>query len=106
MRRITPDEVKAAYERTGIVPATCCWYGLKGGSACGCALTAMCIDAGHVSITLTESKMNYVQDALGLDPHYTRGFLFGFDGVNVNDCQGAVNIGHEDGVACAEAMGL
>jgi hypothetical protein len=47
MRRILPEEVKQAYERTGLKPIRNGWHRKDGEQACGCALTAVCLDGGQ-----------------------------------------------------------
>jgi hypothetical protein len=107
MRRILPEEVKQAYERTGLKPIRNGWHRKDGEQACGCALTAVCLDGGHNGILDTEQRMNYAEVALGLDPQYARGFLHGFDCVKIEEeVHLHRQMGWEDGQACAEAVGL
>lgn len=92
MRRISVEEVRAAYEKTGLKPARTvagCVHG-----RCACALGAMWVVAGKPTAT----AYLWAGDLFGVE--YMRNFYCGFD----NSSIGAGTAGYADGQACAAAI--
>jgi len=84
-KRITPEEVLAAYAETGLKPKQCEWAwedinGVRG--ACGLgAIYSNQFENGFVElINPTISEFDLVGDSLGLSQAYVNGFVYGFDG--------------------------
>lgn len=105
MNRITPEEVVAAYAKTGLVPVRARWaaYDEKR-RPCGCAITALLVAAGN-DFGCIEADTEY-EPTLGLNADYEDGFVIGFDTIGEakspldNDWQQ----GFHDGRSCAAAV--
>jgi hypothetical protein len=122
MKRITVDEVRAAYEKTGLTPVrgNFCTYStsqlrdywtqtelgieVKLTYDCGCALTACC----RAEDKPFPEDVEHAASELDLDESYASGFINGFDGVVLcpEDVDGPVayEAGYADGVAAAKAV--
>ena len=116
MNRITPEDVKAAYEKTGLKPIIKRWYNAK--ENCGCAFSAMV--KAKTDRDLTEmlklhhwNRVSFVSRLLDLDKDYVDGFINGFDNrspltvgnydVPKGEC---FQIGCKDGRIAAMVLGL
>jgi hypothetical protein len=110
--RITPEEVKAAYEKTGLRPMTEVFNGVMlDGTRCGCALTAVCIARGLADFDELEGlddQLFDVGDAVfgalancEEDREYLGQFIDGFD--NYRDPDGA-SVAYMDGVEAARLI--
>lgn len=105
MERITPEQVKAAYEKTGMKPARCSmlWW-KKDGAPCGCGLGALFV-ASHGGldafrdVVLMPALRPWAQERWGAK--YVYGFIVGFDdnGLPCNDAR--KREGRADGRAAA-----
>jgi hypothetical protein len=105
MNRITPEQVVAAYRKTGLTPERTgeAWFSLDG--KCGCGATAV-MKARNPDFC--NSVLSF-KDALGLlevSGEYLRGFIHGFDGLapRVKDLP-EYDQGYQDGVdSCRSAF--
>lgn len=111
MKRITPEEVKAAYEATGLSPNRGCWYD----DGCGCGLTAYAIANGIVSLADIQAVPDDQDNEYAVcDPLvavlgtiYVSGFVDGFDNsrirprVSSRDDISAYECGFTDGQSAA-----
>jgi hypothetical protein len=102
--RITPPEVKAAYEKTGWRPRSQCTVYWPAKECCG--LAALAIAAG---VPANETAVRLWADwTFGGD--YSDGFMRGFDGYRVDapvrKADKVFAQGFDDGHACAVALGL
>ncbi len=111
-KRITVEEVKAAYAKTGAVPTRRSYYGKYGFDSneavehcCGIGVLAI---AGGLDPAI-ESIRCWATEKYG---HYYRcGFEYGFDGDYISNYeglnfqqQGQYDLGYAAGVACAAAV--
>lgn len=95
-RRITPEQVKAAYEKTGLKPARGGWYPQEG---CACGLGAMLAEIdGEV---WRPRLVSTVASRLGVELDYLNGFVRGFDGRDGKLFGHLEPLGHTDGQAAA-----
>ena len=93
MRRITPAEVKAAYEKTGLDPLRF----LTGPvSNCGCPIAALWVAAGEPD----HDPMSWAKEQYGF--RYTNGFVAGVDDVVYG--RWLDKTGYTDGQAVAAAV--
>lgn len=100
MKRITPDEVVAAYKATGLKPET---YSVKPCDSRVCAAGVLDVQHGH------SRAYDYLQKRAG--KFYTMGVFSGFDGATLEmaldglgeECRHDVECGFHDGVAIREA---
>ncbi len=75
MRRITPEEVVAAYKETGCKPAAFNFLITDSdGTPCGCALGVLALQAKEGPTTVDQFAAK-----IGLDALYANGFVWGFD---------------------------
>lgn len=107
MRRITVEEVKAAYQATGLKPIRKLF--IKGlNDKCGCALTACAIASGcttYGDIFAQPIRSTHIFSSLGLNRSYADGFTEGFDGYSKPEGVSDENIiGYDDGRAAALAI--
>jgi len=84
-KRITPEEVLAAYKATGLRPEQAEWaIEYEGGSRCACGLGAIFsskVENGFQTLYGSlYSESDLIGDELGLSPSYIYGFTYGFDG--------------------------
>lgn len=86
MKRISPEEVLSAYQKTGMgVQVEYLYVALTESKPQGCGLGALCVDKFNPK-TYEEKKKLYlssleeVATLLGLSLTYTKGFATGFDG--------------------------
>ena len=97
MNRITIEQVKVAYEKTGLTPIR---GTLEFGE--GCPVDALLAERG-----VTDCHSGYsAADALDVSPLYIRGFIDGVDG-NKNGCRAdnpAYHLGYIDGAAVAAEL--
>ena len=105
MRRITVDEVRAAYEKTGLTPVRHMWLS----DNCACALTACMLSSGvqRKEIALAEQQWacdELASTTLGLDEAYTDFFTSGFDGCRLGTVTEEEGYGYQDGRAVAAAI--
>jgi hypothetical protein len=112
MRRISVEDVLAAYEKTGLEPAETgdAWY--RGN--CACAIGAlMCADERvreRGGRPYKYSRVGTPAKILRLEPVYVSGFSRGFDG-NESECDAvkpenheSYCAGYEDGLAVRRAL--
>jgi hypothetical protein len=80
MKRITPEEVVAAYKETGLKPVTDDFGNVR--SKCGCALTALAYK-NNPTVELYDILVNFADDEdfgiLPYDENYLYDFISGFD---------------------------
>jgi len=108
MNRITPEQVKAAYEKTGLTPTRGEFFYLPDGNvvsgACGLGVLAYEKSGG-----IPEDRINGI---LGIEVDYSVGFAVGFDGqpdpysIYSPENDDEFRAGLEDGDASARAVGL
>lgn len=85
-KRITPQMVKEAYQKTGLKPVRGQWTAFEDGRQCGCGLTALLCSSGFSFQRVDEFTnekalpIEYAADRLLLDRNYATGFVGGFDG--------------------------
>lgn len=106
MKRITVDDVRAAYEKTGLVPMRHIWLS----DNCACALSACMLANGVNRKEIERADDNFdcetlAAERLKLEQVYADYFISGFDGVR-NTCAVTEEElqGHQDGLACAAAI--
>jgi hypothetical protein len=103
-KRITVDEVRAAYEALGLQPirGLFTWTEVENGQrvirGC-CALSAL---AKHRTGNFISQHV-FELEQLGYDHSYLMGFLYGWDGTNP-PLEGACPLGLEDGEAAARIL--
>lgn len=106
LRRITPDEVRAAYARTGLQPMRDTFLEPSDsapGLMAACALGAL--DYEVRDDPDERPNTDQVVRRLGLDPWYAVGFAAGFDGgIRETDASEPYRLGYEDGAAAARAV--
>lgn len=109
INRITPDQVKAAYESTGLKPEQCIWIDTSTGRNCACGLSAVYaarFDAKD--LVYDGSIFDVIADGLCLQDSYVSGFVAGFDHGGAADSANLTpevfKLGYEDGVAAWEAV--
>lgn len=111
MRRIRPEEVRAAYEKTGIKPIQDEWVIRDTGQRCGCAMTALMVAAGQSFDDIAERGDPDLRacSVLDLSHSYVAHFIRGFDGFEISKSEQlseAMRLGHEDGtMACIAVFG-
>jgi hypothetical protein len=109
VKRITPDEVKAAYAKTGIKPERGGYFSSKKGRpACGCGIAALYIANCGLTSNPELDLWDWCEPLFGR--HYSQGFTIGFDG-GPRWLYGRIDgeefeAGIEDGNAAAIAVGL
>jgi hypothetical protein len=112
MTRILPDDVLAAREATGlrVVRGSYCERD-PSGRCCVCALTAVAVHRGAVTLEeamAEEDDHEYLLSLLclnlDLDEHYGSGFVDGFDDAAKGVFVRPYGIGYADGQACAAAV--
>jgi hypothetical protein len=100
MRRITPDEVKAAYEKTGLKPGRGCYADPYTNVACGLGVMARAEGGNRWWAWIDESTQD--------NRSYHYGFVNGFDGlpihIDLKDSMADAELGHQDGQAAAAAV--
>jgi hypothetical protein len=100
MRRITPEEVKAAYEKTGLKPFRGSYMRTGTGEACGIGVKAFA-ESG-------EKWWDWVDRHTRDNKAYHYGFVGGFDGSglgpNKEDDPADYELGRLDGEAAAAAV--
>ena len=77
MKRITPEEVLAAYKAIGLVPVEASTFRILDGARCGCAVGAL--------INIEKPGSGYNEQWLmkkGYNINYIEGFTAGFDGIS------------------------
>jgi hypothetical protein len=101
MQRFTPEMVKEAYAKTGLLPHRGSYYFYDSGrpiGACGVGVLAYANGGGIMHGQI-------LGKSLGGD--YVCGFIGGFDGsVRHADASGDWHDGYDDGAAAAKAVGL
>jgi len=111
MTRITPEQVQAAYQATGLTPTRGVYLGRSGerdaGGACGLgalAYAGLGMDWAKKGLTCNRA----ISQVYGLSLSYQDGFIVGFDGLdNEPDIRSqAYQDGYADGAAAALAVGL
>jgi hypothetical protein len=102
VKRVSVEEVKAAYAATGMRPYRGSYCSSLDGQLCGCGLGAVFFKEKHYSPGGTCD----VHKALKLDYEYIGGFVGGFDGDSPEECEGGEYelAGYADGKAAAEAV--
>lgn len=115
IKRITPDQVKAAYEMTGLRPVQCEWLDTAAGRNCACGLSAVYAERFNID-SLEEAHGFYDDDGISetievgleLDRNYISGFVAGFDAGDIDNTSNLFTdifkLGFEDGVAAWEAV--
>lgn len=112
INRITPDQVKAAYESTGLKPEQCIWIDTSAGRNCACGLSTVYVSKFDQETleTKVSTADGYFPVVIGhgleLDYHYVDGFTCGFDGASslLDRVHERFKQGYEDGVAAWEAV--
>jgi hypothetical protein len=106
VRRITPDEVKAAYEATGLTPRG----GEYVGEGCACGLGVLLVAAlGDKVLGMGDVRIERrIPGTLGIGMGYLYGFVNGFDGepFSISSPTKYHVAGYEDGAAARAAVGL
>lgn len=104
MKRIKPEEVKAAYKATGLRPERCRAYSTvdpDGPCACGVGAFAFRMHGGMgKDFWLTSFAMELLMND-GYSATYLSGFVDGFDGRNRHWCDADERMGAIDGAAAA-----
>ena len=112
-KRITPEEVLAAYEATGLKPVQESWTDMVNGQRCGCGLTAVAmskrkgLDFSDFFSNLgdLDAEDRMLAHELGLPLDYVWGFAAGFDGNSPFGIDYADwRLGYKDGRAAWEAV--
>jgi hypothetical protein len=100
MRRITVEEVKAAYEKTGLKPVrgTTCYLGRAHAFNEGCPIDAMIFGKLKDKFCTLD-----VCEVLGVSMNYLEGFVLGVDGCN-RSSHPDHRLGLEDGIAVRLAI--
>lgn len=117
LKRITPEQVKAAFEKLGWEPARGCFYMEWTDRTCACPMTAVLVaDGGARAEDFSHfTAMKQYFWSFGLNDHYTSGFIQGWDNTRLvkspilledpGDPE-AERLGRLDGRAAAKHMGL
>jgi hypothetical protein len=100
MKRITPEEVVAAYKETGLKPE----QGITLADGCACGLGV--IYAQKFGVLEADSYDVFNALERDLSPAYIYGFIAGFDGIDYTTIglREGESIGYEDGRACWKAV--
>ena len=103
MKRISPEEIVAAYKKTGLEYIDGDW----GHGHCACPLTALAVANGLDDVNPANSNavsgkkvMDHLQ-SIGYDVGYMKGFQCGVDGGEPLDFEGFEESGAEDGFAAS-----
>lgn len=101
-RRITVEEVRAAYRKTGLRP----WRGAfhYEDEKCACALGAVFFATGGKRKGMLALYAEEVTEHLKLDEFYQAGFIKGFDNQRAIGDEPYYLLGYTDGQACAAAV--
>ena len=99
LKRITVEEVKAAYAKTGITPERGMWCNGMGTCACGLCVLFLA-DGGIPGRAFSQA----IYPRLGIEHDYGSGFIVGFDGEGLEDENAIMRLGYLDGQACAAAV--
>jgi len=108
MKRITVDQVKKAYETTGLQPKKGKFFSvtMKGMEKvkCACGMGAVYMHEAQNSIMSEYPVIKYLDDNYGTD--YRAGFAHGFDDepCELEDTDERFQQGYEDGKAAREAI--
>lgn len=104
IKRITPDEVKAAYAKTGLGVHQGDY--ISADAACACGLGAYAIAFLDVDMAAedTEDEITWRLSANGFSYDYIKGFGWGFDGRTRKRGHVQEDIGRDDGIAAWEAV--
>lgn len=97
LKRITPEETLADYEKANLKPAQGSWFPEDG---CACGLGAKFIAAGFKREDISFSR--YIDEMYGIE--YRVGFAHGFDGDSMQGSNSRRIEGYDDGQACWEAV--
>lgn len=106
MKRITPEEVKAAYEATGLTPERSSYLSTlpDGKTKCACGMGAWAIANGAPD-SLTSLAMNKWLGSHGINDDYRLGFVRGFDSLSFKSFlhrdHDKIQTGYADGKAAA-----
>ncbi|WP_010271408.1 hypothetical protein [Paenibacillus senegalensis] len=108
INRIAPEQVKEAYEKTGLKPMQNGWFEIS--TKCACGLSAVLaaekgIEWLESQFRLRRSRSYIASERLNLLPSYVTGFTSGFDGGVFFHSEGGTSaLGYEDGKAAWEAV--
>lgn len=98
MSRITPEQVKEAYEISGLRPASC-FFSPTDGSCCAVGVLV------HVKAPGTKIESStHAAAILGLEPDYVSSFVAAFDYGFTHKAELQGLPGHKDGFAAAMAV--
>lgn len=104
IKRITPDEVKAAYAKTGLAVSRGGYFGDGGKCACGLGAYA----AAYLGIVpaMGEVGVSYAYTNAGFERKYRLGFADAFDGDPENPKLQVeeYRLGYKDGLDAWEAV--
>lgn len=83
MPLITPEQVKAAYAKTGLIPIRGSFTRCRDdGRQCGCGLTALVLERLGTAAFDEIAGQGMVRNILNLDFAYAAGFEDGFDEID------------------------
>jgi len=104
IKRITPEQVFAAYQATGVVPIQDEWFRTIDGQKCACGLSAVQVaqaadtEVGFQDIVMQGDIEEFLSNTLELKKDYLRGFIYGFDGSSLSErADDTFKLGWKDG---------
>ena len=103
MKRITPEMVKEAYEKTGVKPSRGCFVWFDDKMPCGCAMGALAMADLGVPLRFDDVvELQKIIDWRMQYGDYGWDFILGFDGNE--QFRGYGTDGYSDGLAAAKAV--